>query len=194
MSVHYVYIVDGVKHMRPIHSRKEYLALRNGKNQIDYVRRIRQGEERLKFDLVQMNYSCLPNDDGSLKGSTRLTSTVGMDIDHIPADQMQPVKERILAKKDELGLQMLEQSARGEGYHLVFKRHQELTNEANLEWASNLLEVKFDNGAKDITRVFFTTTGSENDLIFLSDEIFRIDHLDTTGDGKWYVIKSASSI
>ena len=177
MSVHYVYIVDGVKHMRPIHSRKEYLALRNGKNQIDYVRRIRQGEERLKFDLVQMNYSCLPNDDGSLKGSTRLTSTVGMDIDHIPADQMQPVKERILAKKDELGLQMLEQSARGEGYHLVFKRHQELTNEANLEWASNLLEVKFDNGAKDITRVFFTTTGSENDLIFLSDEIFRIEEV-----------------
>jgi hypothetical protein len=80
------------------------------------------------------------------------------------------VKECILQKKDELGLLMLEESARGGGYHLVFKRRPELSQEENLKWASDLLGVEFDKGAKDITRVFFTTT--EKELIYLSDEIF----------------------
>jgi transcriptional regulator len=90
--------------MRPVLTREEYLKLRNGGFQKDNVARIRQGDEALKSSLVQMNYSCLPNDDGSLKGSKRMSTTVGMDIDHLTAEDMPKVKERILAKKDELGL------------------------------------------------------------------------------------------
>ena len=171
-----IYYKDGAKMMRPVHSREEYLALRNGGEQQQLVQRIRGGEDGLKSKLVQMNYSCLPNDDGTLKGSKRMSSTVGMDIYHIPWEQMREVKERVLAKKDELGLLMLEESARsypqrGEGgYHLAFKRRLELSQEENLKWASELLGVAYDDGAKDITRVFFTTT--EKELIYLSDEIF----------------------
>ena len=161
-----IYYKDGAKMMRPVHSREEYLALRNGGEQQQLVQRIRGGEDGLKASLVQMNYSCLPNDDGTLKGSKRMSTTVGMDIDHIPWEQMREVKERVLAKKDELGLLMLEESARGGGYHLVFKRRPELSQEENLKWASDLLGVEFDKGAKDITRVFFTTT--EKELIYLS--------------------------
>ena len=113
MSVHVIYFKDGAKMMRPVLTREDYLKLRNSGHQKDYVKRIRQGEKNLKNDLVQMAYSCLPNDDGSLKGATRLSNTVGMDIDYVPADQMEPLKERILGKKDELGLSMLEKSARG---------------------------------------------------------------------------------
>ena len=162
--------------MRPVLTREEYLELRNGGSQVENVARIRQGDEALKASLVQMNYSCLPNDDGTLKGSKRMSTTVGMDIDHIPWEQMREVKERVLAKKNELGLLMLEESARsypqrGEGgYHLAFKRRLELSQEENLKWASELLGVAYDDGAKDITRVFFTTT--EKELIYLSDEIF----------------------
>jgi hypothetical protein len=94
-----------------------------------------------------------------------------MDIDHITEEEMQPIRERILAKKDALGLLMLEESARGRGYHLVFRRRPELSQEENLKWASELLEVEYDKGAKDITRVFFTTT--EKELLYLDDEIFR---------------------
>ena len=178
MSVHVIYYKDGAKMMRPIHTREEYLALRNGGSQISNMKRIRAGEEKLKFDLVQMNYSCLPNDDGSLKGSKKMSTTVGMDIDHISANEMQPTKERILAKKDELGLQMLEESARGGGYHLVFARRPELSQEGNLKWASQLLEVDFDAQAKDITRVFFTT--SEAELIYFDDSIFAIEEFKET--------------
>ena len=159
--------------MRPVLSRPEYLALRNSGDQIANVGRIREGDESLKRKLVQMNYSCLPNEDGTLKGSKTMSSTVGMDIDHIAPEEMLPLRERILAKKDELGLLMLEMSARGKGYHLVFRRRPEMSQEENLRWASELLGVEFDKGAKDITRVFFTTTASEEDLIFLDDEIFK---------------------
>ena len=175
MSVHIIYYKDGAKMMRPVLSRPEYLALRNSGDQIANVGRIREGDERQKHKLVQMNYSCLPNEDGTLKGSKTMSSTVGMDIDHIAPEEMLPLRERILAKKDELGLLMLEMSARGKGYHLVFRRRPEMSQEENLRWASELLGVEFDKGAKDITRVFFTTTASEEDLIYLSDEIFRAD-------------------
>ena len=171
MSVYMIYKQNGVKMMRPVLSREEYVKLRNGGFQVQNVARIRQGDEALKASLVQMNYSCLPNEDGTLKGSKRMSTTVGMDIDHLTAEEMPKVKERILAKKDELGLLMLEESARGAGYHLVFKRKPELSQEENLKWASELLEVEFDKGAKDITRVFFTTT--EQELIYLDDRIFE---------------------
>ena len=45
--------------------------------------------------------------------------------------------------------------------------------EINLKWASELLGVKFDEAAKDITRVFFSTTASEEDLLFLDDALFE---------------------
>ena len=177
MSVHYVYKRDGgAKMMRPVHSREEYLALRNGGCQVEYMRRIRAGEEHLKSELVQMNYSCLPNPDGTLKGSKTMSTTVGMDIDHLSPDEMPVVRERILNKKDELGLLMLEESARGGGYHLVFKRRPDLSQEANLKWASDLLDVAYDSQAKDITRVFFTTSGDQ--LIYLDNAIFEIQAAD----------------
>ena len=173
MSVHMIYYKDGAKMMRPILSREEYLALRGSSEQQRTLQAVRQGDEKQKSRLLQMNYSCLPNDDGTLKGSTRMTTTVGMDIDHVEPAEMQPLRERILQKKDELGLLMLELSARGAGYHLVFKRKPELSQEENLKWASNLLNVEYDKGAKDITRVFFTTT--EEELIYLNDDIFKIE-------------------
>ena len=101
---------------------------------------------KLKMRLLQMNYSCIPGEDMKLKGCTTPSNTVGMDIDHIDKEQMQEVRERIVAKKDELGLLMLELSARGEGYHLVFKRRPELSQEDNLRWASDLLGVEFEIG------------------------------------------------
>ena len=159
--------------MRPVLSKEEYLTLRDSAKQKRLVKAVRQGDEKQKAKLLQMNYSCLPNEDGTLKGSTRMSNTVGMDIDHVPEEEMTPLQERILARKDELGLQMLEKSVRGEGYHLVFTRRPELSQEENLKWASELLGVKYDEGAKDITRVFFTTTADKEDLLFLSPSLFE---------------------
>jgi len=160
--------------MRPVLTREEYLALRGNEKQHEVLKTVREKDERQKNRLVQMNYSCLPGEDGALRGATRLSTTVGMDVDHIAPEEMTAVRDRILEKKDELGLLMLERSARGAGYHLVFRRRAELSQEENLQWASGLLGVAFDAGAKDITRVFFTTTADEEELIYLNDEVFAI--------------------
>ena len=63
------------------------------------------------------------------------------------------------------------------GYHLVFRRKPELTQEGNLLWASDLLGVKCDDRAKDITRVFYTTTADEDELLYLDDELFDVTPL-----------------
>ena len=161
--------------MRPVTTRAEYMALRGSNEQQQLMAAIRSGNETLKHRLVQMNYSCLPNADGTLRGSTRMSNTVGMDIDHLKAEEMPAVRDRILDKKDELGLGMLEESARGCGYHLVFTRRPHMSQVENLQWAAQLLGVDYDAQAKDITRVFFTT-GTEQ-LIYLDDSIFSSEEV-----------------
>ena len=173
MSVHLIYYKDGAKFMKPVLTREEYLQLRGSARQKATLKAVREGDEQQKRSLLQMNYSCLPGEDGALRGATRLSTTVGMDVDHIKAEEMTAVRDRILEKKDELGLLMLERSARAAGYHLVFRRRAELSQEENLQWASELLGVAFDAGAKDITRVFFTTTADEEELIFLDERLFE---------------------
>ena len=168
--------------MRPVTTRAEYMALRGSNEQQQLMAAIRSGNETLKHRLVQMNYSCLPNADGTLKGSTRMSDTVGMDIDHLKAEEMPAVRDRILDKKDELGLGMLEESARGCGYHLVFTRRPHMSQVENLQWAAQLLSVDYDAQAKDITRVFFTT-GTEQ-LIYLDDAIFELPSSESCDKGQ----------
>ena len=182
MSTHIIYLKDGVKMMRPVTTRAEYMALRGSNEQQQLMAAIRSGNETLKHRLVQMNYSCLPNADGTLKGSTRMSDTVGMDIDHLKAEEMPAVRDRILDKKDELGLGMLEESARGCGYHLVFTRRPHMSQVENLQWAAQLLSVDYDAQAKDITRVFFTT-GTEQ-LIYLDDAIFELPSSESCDKGQ----------
>ena len=164
MSVHIIYYKDGAKLMRPVNDETEYRLARD-------TERNRRAD---KHHMVQMNYSCLPNADGTLKGATRMSRSVGMDIDFDPkaADyeqKMASVPEMVMGKKDELGLLMLERSA-GKGYHIAFRRKPELSQEENLKWASQLLGVQYDKGAKDITRVFFTPPCEK--LLFVDKELF----------------------
>lgn len=174
MAVNLVYIKGGRKMMRPVLTKEEYMSLRDSE----------ENRRADKWHMVQMNYSLVCSDspeeeraggDFPLKGCKTQSSTVGMDIDFNPDDadyekKMADVPNRILEKKDELGLLMLERSAT-KGFHIVFRRHPELSQEENLRWASELLGVEYDKGAKDITRVFFTPT-TEN-IIFIDEEIFE---------------------
>ena len=165
MSVHLIQFGrDGKKYMIPVRKQADYKIIRDSE----------RNKRAEKKDMVQFNYSCLPNPDNSLKGATRLSNSVGMDVDFDPKSpdyeqKMTDAPNLILSKKDELGLLMLERSA-NKGYHLVFRRHPEMTQEENLRWASKLLGVEYDKGAKDITRVFFTPPSDH--ILYLSDELF----------------------
>ena len=167
MSAFIIYYQDGAKHMRPVNDETEYRLVRDTEHN-------RRSD---KHHMVQMNYSCLPNADGTLKGSTRMSRSVGMDIDFDPKapdyeQKMASVPDLVMGKKDELGLLMLERSA-NKGYHIAFRRKPELSQEENLKWASQLLGVQYDKGAKDITRVFFTPPCEK--LLFVDADLFDND-------------------
>ena len=161
--------------MEAVATEEAYRRYRDSQAQQRWVETIRHPKPETdvsaaKRKLVQFNYSCLPTEDGCLKGAKRLSKSVGMDIDHLSADEVNLVAATAIEKKDELGLLMLERSARGGGLHVVFRRHPEMDHEANLRWASDLLGVEYDAGAKDITRVFFATTSE--DLLYLHEDLF----------------------
>ena len=203
MSVYRVYSekVNGqkLKKMMAVADAEEYRKLRGSRYQHQLVNKARKGQQipwgknddgtphmvEAKTGLVQFCYSCLPGDDGLLAGSTKVSGSVGMDLDlergaEESAEDFQrrldAIPALVLAKKEELGLQMMERSA-SKGFHIVFRRRPELSQEGNLTWASQLLGVKFDEHAKDITRVFFTTTDSAEDLLYLDAELFSNEEL-----------------
>ena len=176
MSAFVIYYKDGAKLMRPVKDETEYRLLRDAE-------RNRTAD---KHHMVQMNYSCLPNENGALKGATRLSRSVGMDIDFDPKApdyeaKMAQVPELVMGKKEELGLLMLERSA-NKGFHIVFRRRQGLSQEENLKWASRLLGVEYDKGAKDITRVFFTPPTDR--LLYLDKELFDNGEAEVTEELK----------
>ena len=176
MSVHIIYYKDGAKLMRPVKDETEYRLLRDAE-------RNRTAD---KHHMVQMNYSCLPNADGALKGSMRMSRSVGMDIDFDPKApdyeaKMAQVPELVMGKKEVLGLLMLERSA-NKGFHIVFRRRPGLSQEENLKWASRLLGVEYDKGAKDITRVFFTPPTDR--LLYLDKELFDNGEAEVTEELK----------
>ena len=175
MSVHLIYYQQGHKMMEAVATEEAYRRYRDSQAQQRWVETIRHPQPETdvsaaKRKLEQFNYSCLPTEDGCLKGAKRLSKSVGMDIDHLSADEVNLVAATAIEKKDELGLLMLERSARGGGLHVVFRRHPEMDQETNLRWASDLLGVEYDAGAKDITRVFFATTSE--DLLYLHEDLF----------------------
>ena len=185
MSVHIIYYKDGAKLMRPVKDETEYRLLRDAEH----------NRTADKHHMVQMNYSCLPNADGTLKGATRLSRSVGMDIDFDPKApdyeaKMARVPELVMGKKEELGLLMLERSA-NKGFHIVFRRRPGLSQEENLKWASGLLGVEYDKGAKDITRVFFTPPTDR--LLYLDKELFDNGEAEAAASGASSSGSSSSS-
>ena len=198
MSCFYIQYVQGQKILRPVRSKEEYLKLRDSDRQKWLVSEIRRGlkdgsmskEEiaKLKRQLLQFNYSCIPGEDGHLKGVKTPSMTFGMDIDFDPEDpdyekKMAEVPQRVMEKKDEIKPKMLERSP-GKGYHLVCMRTildgisegRILENqEMNLKRVSEILGIPFDKGARDVTRVFFATTASEGDLVFIDEGLFEAE-------------------
>ena len=179
MSCNLIYLSQGRKIAREITSAAEYKALRDSAQQQVTLQAVRRGAADAKRRLIQFNYSCLPGNGGALKGCKTLSRSVGIDVDHLAEEEIEAVRNRIVEQRDVLGLLLLERSARGEGLHIVFRRRVGLSQEENLKWASDLLGVESDKGAKDVTRVFFATTASaeRNGRRFLYSRLDEIEGL-----------------
>lgn len=192
MAVNRIILRDGKKVCVPILKKSEYYRLRDVDFNRQCVEKARKGEmltsrngeqKSYKTLLEQFNYSCYPNEDGTLKGTTKPADSVGMDIDlHVPEqlpegvtqekwiqDEILNISKNILDKKEEIGLLLCERSAT-KGLHIVFRRDVSLDQEGNLRRVSDVLGVPFDEAAKDITRVFFTPTSA--DILYIAEGLF----------------------
>ena len=110
--------------------------------------------------------------DGPLAGCKSIGSFFFYDVDSYDKEQSETLKNQILEKKDAIGLMMLEKSAGG-GWHLVCKRIPGTTILENQVRVSIALQMEMDTSAHDLQRVCYSTSGSEEDLVYLDDCIFE---------------------
>lgn len=165
----------------PVKNREEYLAIRDSQRQKNIMQKIADAptmeeKQKVKRGLIQFAYQVVPRSgDMLLQGITTANRWVMADFDHIPPEQMPQIKERLLSLKADFGMAMIEESARQEGYHVVFRRNPDLTQDENLQMLAERVGWEYDKGASDITRLFYTPTSDR--LIHLSDEIFEQDEV-----------------
>ncbi len=155
-----------------VDSREEFLALRNSKKNLDNLAKARKGDEKAKAQLVQFAYNIGVLQSSALAGCKSIGSYFFHDVDCYDAAQSEAMAQQILAKKDEIGLMMLEKSASG-GYHLVCKREPGNTILENQVRVSSILQIEMDTNVHDLQRVSYSSSGDEKDLLYLDDGLFE---------------------
>ena len=170
--IHYIYVDrSGHKKARPVKNRKEYFAIRNCEANVRNFEAARGGDKKAKMRLKQFNYNdLLP--EGVLKGCCHTASTFAHDIDCGREDVCRETAQRLLAKKDEIGLLELSVSS-GWGLHAVCRREPGKTILENQVHLAMATETEMDTSAHDQQRVMFTGPATEAVLLYLDDAIFE---------------------
>ncbi len=170
--IHYIYLDrSGHKKARPVKNRKEYFAIRNCEANVRNFEAARGGDKKAKMRLKQFNYNdLLP--EGVLKGCCHTASTFAHDIDCGGEEVCHETAQRLLAKKDEIGLLELSVSS-GWGLHAVCRREPGKTILENQVRLSMTTETEMDTSAHDQQRVMFTGPATEAVLLYLDDAIFE---------------------
>ena len=153
-----------------VKNREELMALRNAPQNLDNLDRVRKGDQTAKPNLLQLAYN-IGHVEGALAGCKSIGSYFFHDVDCYDEEHSKQTKELILEKKDEIGRKMLERSASG-GWHLVCQRIPGTTILENQVRVATALQLEMDTNAKDLQRVVFSTSGSEEDLPYLDDCLF----------------------
>ena len=159
------------KYARLVKNREEFLALRNSHENLENLAKARAGDEKAKARLVQFAYNLGVLSGSALAGCKSIGSYFFHDVDCYDATESAALAQQILAKKDEIGLMMLEQSASG-GWHLVCKRIPGTTILENQVRIASILQIEMDTNAHDLQRVVYSTSGSSDDLLYLDDTLF----------------------
>ena len=170
--INYIYMDrSGHKKARPVKTRKEYFAIRNTEANVRNFHLARDGDKKAKAKLKQFNYNdLLP--DGVLKGCCHSASTFAHDIDCGKEEACREIAQRLLAKKDEIGLLELTVSS-GWGLHAVCRREPGKTILENQVRLATVTETEMDTSAHDQPRVMYTGPATDDVLLYLDDAIFE---------------------
>ena len=172
MSCYLIKVENGHKVARSITSEEEYKQLRGSNEQKANLRLARAGNDAAKRRLVQFNYSG-HYPQGVVKGMKLPSGAFGFDMDEPEA--FAKAAKLLLKEPDRYGLLMLERSAR-QGGHAVFEREKGKTVLENQVRIATMLKCEMDTSAHDINRVYFTTTSDDEDLLFLSPQLFKDEY------------------
>ena len=142
------------KYARLVKNREDFLALRNSHENLENLAKARAGDEKAKAKLVQFAYNLGVLSGSALAGCKSIGSYFFHDVDCYDATESAALAQQILAKKDEIGLMMLEQSASG-GWHLVCKRIPGTTILENQVRIASILQIEMDTNAHDLQRVVY---------------------------------------
>lgn len=168
----YRIVNKGKKFAYQVKNREDFLSLRNSKKNLENLAKARKGDEKAKAQLVQFAYNIGVLQSSALAGCKSIGSFFFHDVDCYDAAQSEAMAQQILAKKDEIGLMMLEKSASG-GYHLVCKREPGTSILENQVRVSSILQIEMDTNVHDLQRVSYSSSGDEKDLLYLDDELFE---------------------
>ena len=168
----YRIVNKGKKFAYQVKNREDFLSLRNSKKNLDNLAKARKGDDKAKAQLVQFAYNIGVLQSSALAGCKSIGSFFFHDVDCYDAAQSEAMAQQILAKKDEIGLMMLEKSASG-GYHLVCKREPGTSILENQVRVSSILQIEMDTNVHDLQRVSYSSSGDEKDLLYLDDELFE---------------------
>ena len=168
--IYRIYYQGVVKYITPVKNREELMALRNSKENLEHLAKARGGDPKEKGKLLQLAYN-LGHAEGKLAGVESIGSYFFHDVDCYDPAQTAEIKALVLSKKDEIGLMMLEKSPGG-GWHLVCRREPGTTILENQVKVATALHIEMDTNAKNLNRVVFSTSGSEEDLPYLDDALF----------------------
>ena len=161
---------SGHKKARPVKNRREYFAIRNTEANVRNFAAARGGDKKAKMALKQFNYNdLLPN--GVLRGCNHSASTFAHDIDCGDEEKCKEMAQKILAKKEEIGLLELSVSS-GWGLHAVCSRAAGKTILECQVKVARITETEMDTNAHDQARVMFTGPATDDVLLYLDDAIF----------------------
>ena len=161
---------DKQKTARPVRNRKEYVALRNIATNVKNFELARAGDSKAKAKLRQFNYNALIT-NGVLRGCRHVASTFSHDIDCGDEQLCRQTAEKILAKKEEIGLLELSISS-GWGLHAICRRAPGKTILENQVRLAQITQTEMDTNAHDLQRVMYTGPATPDTLLYLDDAIF----------------------
>ena len=162
---------EGHKVATPVHSKEEYLKIRNTLANRENMMKAHQGDEDAKRRLVQFNYNdLLP--DGRLARCCHPSSYFAGDVDCEGLAVSREIAQRFLERKDEIGLMELSRSARF-GLHYVCRRQMGRTILENQVRVALMTKTEMDTSAHDLQRVMFTVTADSDELLYLDEAIFQ---------------------
>ena len=169
--IYRIYYQGLVKYAAPVKDREELMALRNSKENLERLAKARKGDQKAKGRLLQLAYN-LGYVEDKLAGIESIGSFFFHDVDCYDPEQSAAIKELVLSKKETIGLMMLEKSPSG-GWHLVCRRTKGMTILESQVRVANELRIEMDTNTKNLNRVVFSSSGSEEDLPYLDDALFE---------------------